>query len=149
MTWERSCTFLPETIASIALLYLLLWSQTGTLSGSNGGVCCELQAHSITLNVRKRIRFTGKVKTRQGPRARMKIQVIFIFVCDVCLKLSHLHSKQIKEFTAHVLHHHHPSYLEKWQACILSYEIFISCKGEEKNLPLNFSLFCLNQTMLA
>ena len=43
----------------------------------------------------------------------------------------------------------HPSNLEKCQACILSHEIFITWGGETKDLPFNFSLFCLNQTTLA
>lgn len=43
----------------------------------------------------------------------------------------------------------HPCNLEKCQACILSYEIFITWGGETKDLPFNFSLFCLNQTILA
>lgn len=43
----------------------------------------------------------------------------------------------------------HPCNLEKCQACILSHEIFITWGGETKDLPFNFSLFCLNQTILA
>lgn len=91
-------------------------------------------------------------KLKYAKRAESKnVKFKFLLFCMRCLPQTEPSSIKANQiiYSTSVLHHHHSSYLEKWQACILSYEIFISCDGEENDSALNFSLFCLNQTMLA
>lgn len=92
----------------------------------------------------------GKLKYVKRTESK-NVKFKFFLFCMRCLPQTEPSSFKANQriYSTSVLHHHHSSYLEKWQACILSYEIFISCEGEEKDSALNFSLFCLNQTMLA